>query len=297
VDPGPAIERFIDHLRAEKGASPHTVRAYGADLRQFDTFLTENTPAADLRSVDHRVVRTFLARISADVSRATAARKLSTLRSFFDFLVLVGDLPANPARRVRMPKVPRKLPTFLSRDEARILMAGQDEGGTALVRRDLAILELLYGSGVRVSELASLDVADVAGDSPLLRVLGKGRKEREVPVGAMARKAVERYLAAREQLEPAAGETALLLNARGTRLSERSIRRVVKRAGLITPVLKDLHPHALRHSFATHLLEGGADLRAIQELLGHSSLATTQRYTHLTVEQLMEIYESCHPRA
>lgn len=297
MEPARAIERFIDHLRGERGASPHTVRAYGADLRQFDAFLSEASPTPDLGRVDHRMVRSFLARVSADVSRSTAARKLSSLRSFFDFLVLVGDLPANPARRVRMPRVPRKLPTFLSRDEARILMDGQEEGGTALVRRDLAILELLYGSGVRVSELAALDVSDVASDSPLVRVLGKGRKERDVPLGAMARKAVQRYLTARDQLKPAAGEAALLLNARGTRLSERSIRRVVKRAALLTPVLKDLHPHALRHSFATHLLEGGADLRAIQEMLGHSSLATTQRYTHLTVEQLMEIYESCHPRA
>jgi len=284
-------------MRAEKGASPHTIRAYGVDLRQFAEYLTETMPTADLVAVDHRMVRAFLARISADVSAATSARKLSSLRSCFDFLVLVGDLSSNPARRVRMPKVPRKLPTFLSRDEARILLDEQAEGGTALVRRDLAILELLYGSGVRVSELTSLDVADVREDSPLLRVFGKGRKEREVPLGAMARKAVQRYLGARDQLAPAAGEGALLINARGTRLSERSVRRVVKRAGLLTPILKDLHPHALRHSFATHLLEGGADLRSIQEMLGHSSLATTQRYTHLTVEQLMEIYESCHPRA
>lgn len=295
MDPAPAIERFLDHLRAEKGSSPHTVRAYRADLRQFDEYLAGH--GGDLAAVDHRVVRAFLAQISAEVAASTAARKLSSLRSFFDFLVLVGDLPANPARRVRMPKVRRKLPTFLSKDEARILLDEGAEGSTALVRRDLAALELLYGSGLRVSELAALDVDDFHGDSPLIRVLGKGRKEREVPLGAMARKAVQRYLGMRDQLDPAAGEGALLINARGTRLSERSIRRVVKRAGLLTPMLKDLHPHALRHSFATHLLEGGADLRAIQEMLGHSSLATTQRYTHLTVEQLMEIYESCHPRA
>lgn len=298
-----AIERYLAHLRGERGASPHTLRAYAADLEQFRAFLGERSggppPVAEL---DHRLLRRFLASLQPGRSAATTARKLSSLRGLFDHLVQRGVLPANPARRVRMPRVPRKLPTHLSRDEARGLMGAAEGAETARARRDAALLELLYGSGLRVSEAVALDVpaarALVTGDEGgVLRVRGKGRKERDVPVGPPAQLALRRYLELRGELSPPEGETALFLNARGRRLGDRSIRRIVKQAGLVAAVLKDLHPHALRHSFATHLLEGGADLRAIQEMLGHASLATTQRYTHLTVEQLMEIYERCHPRA
>ncbi len=294
-----AIDEFMDHLEAERGASPNTVRAYGADLRQLRAFvagLADGPPA--LEEIDHRTIRAFLASLGGSLAPSTAARKLSSIRAMFDFWVRVGELRANPARRVRMPKVPRDLPTFLTRDEAATLLRPAVDGGDeALARRDAAILELLYGSGLRVAELVGLDVADVRGGPEMLRVLGKGDKQREVPVGPPARVAVERYLEVRHRLRPAEDEEGLFLNARGTRLSDRSVRRVVKRAGIVARLLQDLHPHALRHSFATHLLEGGADLRAIQEMLGHASLATTQRYTHLTVEQLMEIYEACHPRA
>ncbi len=292
-----AIDRFLDHLRAERGASPQTLRAYATDLRQFRAFLDDEAPDSALEDIDHRVVRRFLASLAGTVSTRTSARKLSTLRSFFDHLVEIGRLEANPARRIRMPKIARKLPAFLSRDEARVLLDDQERGDSVLATRDLAVLELLYGSGLRVSELASLDIADAPAGLTSIRVVGKGSKERVVPVGPPAAEALQRYLAVREQLVPSSGETALFLNARGGRLTDRSVRRVVKRAGLLAPLLKDLHPHALRHSFATHLLEGGADLRAIQEMLGHANLSTTQRYTHLTVEQLMEIYEACHPRA
>ncbi len=299
-----AIDRYLAHLRAERGASPHTLRAYASDLAQFRAFLEDcEGPPPAVEELDHRVIRRFLARVQRGRSAATGARKLSSLRGLFDHLVALGALPANPARRVRMPKVPRRLPTHLSRDEAAGLLGQAGGAETARARRDAAILELLYGSGLRASELAGLDVAALAPllaggeEGALLRVRGKGRKEREVPVGPPARVALRRYLEVRGQLDPAEGEDAVFLNARGGRLSDRSLRRVVKQAGLVAAVLKDLHPHALRHSFATHLLEGGADLRAIQEMLGHASLATTQRYTHLTVEQLMEIYERCHPRA
>jgi len=298
-----AIERYLDHLRAEKGASPHTLRAYATDLTQFRGYLEQEPdgePAVD--QVDHRLIRRFLATLQRSRTASTTARKLSSIRGLFDHLVQLGELPGNPARRVRMPKVPRQLPTHLTRDEAHGLLRDAGDAENARARRDAAILELLYGSGLRVAELAALDVADLeagalrAADA-LLRVRGKGRKQRDVPVGPPARLALQRYLDVRGELAPADGETAVFLNARGQRLSDRSVRRIVKQAGLVAAVLKDLHPHALRHSFATHLLEGGADLRAIQEMLGHASLATTQRYTHLTVEQLMEIYERCHPRA
>ena len=297
MDVESAIDRFLDHLRAEKGASAHTLRAYGTDLRQFRSFLVEQTDARAVHDVDHRQIRRFLASFAGRCAASTTSRKLSVVRSFFDFLVRTEVMRSNPAKRVRMPKVPQKLPTFLTREEARVLVEREAQSDTALARRDAAILELLYGCGLRVAELVSLDVEDVRSVTELLRVEGKGNKERDVPVGPPARCAIERYLALRAELRPSSGEPALFVNFRGGRLSDRSIRRVVKRAGLLAAVLKDLHPHALRHSFATHLLEGGADLRAIQEMLGHSSLATTQRYTHLTIEQLLEIYETCHPRA
>ena len=297
VDLESAIDRFLDHMRAEKGASAHTLRAYATDLRQFRSFLGEQTDVRTVHDIDHRLIRRFLASFAGQCAASTLSRKLSVVRSLFDHLVRIEALRSNPAKRVQMPKVPQKLPTFLTREEARVLVEREAQSDTALARRDAAILELLYGCGLRVAELVSLDLDDVRSVTDLLRVVGKGNKERDVPLGPPARCAIERYLVLRAELKPSRGESALFVNARGGRLSDRSIRRVVKRAGLLAAVLKDLHPHALRHSFATHLLEGGADLRAIQEMLGHSSLATTQRYTHLTIEQLLEIYETCHPRA
>ena len=292
-----AIALFAQHLRAERGASANTIKAYGKDLDQFRRHLRGDGEAVDIGTIDHRQVRQFLASFGGSITPATSARKLSSIRSFFDFLTRAGKLASNPARRVRLPKVQRDLPTFLTQGEARTLMRDGSDRETTLARRDAAILELLYGSGLRVAELVTLDVTLLDGGGDVIRVLGKGDKERDVPLGPFARKAVERYLAVRGQLQPKGGEAGLFLNARGGRLTDRSVRRTVKKAGLVASLLKDLHPHALRHSFATHLLEGGADLRSIQEMLGHSSLATTQRYTHLTVEQLMEIYEECHPRA
>jgi integrase/recombinase XerC len=291
-----AIDRFAVDLRAA-GASDHTRKAYLTDLRQFAAFVEQEAEVPAIEQIDHRLIRRFLASFGGRISPSTASRKLSALRSLFDSLVRRDELAANPARRVRSPKLRRELPTYLTAGEARTLLEERPPADTPLAARDAALLELLYGSGLRVAELVALDVADVTPDRPLLRVLGKGRKEREVPLGPPSREALRRYLVVRGRLGPTAGLDALFLNARGGRLSDRSVRRIVKRAGVVVALLKDLHPHALRHSFATHLLEGGADLRAIQEMLGHASLATTQRYTHLTVQQLMEIYESCHPRA
>ncbi|MDP7111858.1 MAG: tyrosine recombinase XerC [Myxococcota bacterium] len=291
-----AIDRFAVDLRAA-GASEHTRKAYLTDLRQFAAFVEQEVDVPTVDQIDHRLIRRFLASFGGRISPSTASRKLSSLRSLFDSLVRRDELAANPARRVRSPRLRKELPTHLTAGEARTLMEERPRADTPLASRDAALLELLYGSGLRVAELVALDVADVTPDRPLLRVLGKGRKEREVPLGPPSREALRRYLVVRGRLGPPADLDALFLNARGGRLSDRSVRRIVKRAGVIVALLKDLHPHALRHSFATHLLEGGADLRAIQEMLGHASLATTQRYTHLTVQQLMEIYESCHPRA
>jgi len=291
-----AIERFAVDLRAT-GASEHTRKAYLTDLRQFAAFVEAEGGVESAEQVDHQLIRRFLASFGGRITPATASRKLSSLRSLFDSLVRRDELAANPARRVRSPKLRRDLPTHLTAGEARTLIEDRPAADTPLAVRDAALLELLYGSGLRVAELVALEVGDITPDRPLLRVLGKGRKEREVPLGPPSREGLRRYLAVRGRLKPREGETGLFLNARGGRLSDRSVRRIVKRAGVIAALLKDLHPHALRHSFATHLLEGGADLRAIQEMLGHASLATTQRYTHLTVQQLMDIYETCHPRA
>ena len=291
-----AIERYLDHLRAEKGASAQTLRAYATDLRQFAGFAAD-AGVDRLEAIDHRLIRRFLASFRGSIQPSTVSRKLSAMRGLFDLYVREGQLPSNPARRVRAPRIRRDLPTFLTAGEARQLLDGGQPPEDPLARRNAAILELLYGSGLRVAELVGLDVEHVLRDEPLVRVLGKGRKEREAPVGPPARRALRRYLEVRDRLARVPGERGLFLNARGGRLGDRSVRRLVKRAGLVGSVLKDLHPHALRHSFATHLLEGGADLRAIQEMLGHASLATTQRYTHLTIEQLMDIYEACHPRA
>ncbi len=292
-----AIDLFAHHLRAERGASANTIKAYGKDLDQFRGFLSPEGEAVEIDAIDHLQVRQFLASFGGTITPATSSRKLTSVRSFFDFLTRAGKLPSNPARRVRMPKVQRDLPTFLTQGEARALLKDGSDRETVLARRDAAILELLYGSGLRIAELVTLDVTLLDAGGDVIRVTGKGDKERDVPLGPFALKAIERYLAVRGQLQPAGDEKGLFLNVRGGRLTDRSVRRTVKKAGLVASLLKDLHPHALRHSFATHLLEGGADLRSIQEMLGHSSLATTQRYTHLTVAQLLEIYEECHPRA
>jgi integrase/recombinase XerC len=322
------IPHFLKHLRDARNASPHTLRNYQADLEHFADYVSPpgaKPPA--LEKVDHRLIREYLAHLHAQhLAKASVARKLAALRSFFKFCVRNGRLKQNPARLVATPKLPRRVPSVLTTEEINLfldslarqegprapkLAAGQRNlhkrpGADAdeyrlLVRRDRAILELLYASGLRVSELTGLDLADIDHNDQVLRVRGKGRKERLVPFGAKAEAALEAYWPVRAELlrkaRVSADAPAVFLNYAGRRLTQRSVGRIVKKYVRLADINWDLHPHSLRHAFATHLLADGADLRAIQELLGHSSLSTTQKYTHASIRQLMEVYDKAHPRA
>lgn len=289
------IDRFRQYLAVERNVSPHTCAAYLRDLGEFHAFLTSRGEAGPgaLHRIDHLLLRLFLAELHKANQRTSIARKLSALRTFFRFLVREGVLAANPAEGVATPKRNRYLPKTLSVDEATTLME-RGHGATTLALRDRAILELLYSSGLRVSELTGLDVGALDLRERLVRVLGKGRKERIVPVGRKAYDALVAYLEARGAV---GDDLPLFVNRRGGRLTPRSVQRHLKVRLLKAGVLKDISPHALRHSFATHLLDGGADLRAIQELLGHASLSTTQRYTQVSVDQLLAVYDKAHPRS
>jgi len=283
------LAAFLRYLSVEKGASPHTLRSYRADLIEFVTWAGAGRR---LEAIDARTVRAFLARQHAKgLEPASIARKLAAVRSWFRFLVRRGMLARNVAREVRGPRLPRKLVSFLAIDDAVALVAGRDIGG-AQRARDIAILELLYASGLRVSELAGLDLDDVDVTARTVRVLGKGRKERVVPFGEKAAQALDRYLGGH-----AVTRGPLWRNRRGGRLTVRSIHTIVRRSGRAAGIAQRVSPHTLRHTFATHLLDAGADLRAIQEFLGHSRLSTTQRYTHVGAEQLMRVYDAAHPRA
>jgi integrase/recombinase XerC len=285
------LEAFLRHLSVERNASAHTLRSYRVDLTDFQRFLAARG-VAGLDAVDARVVRAWLATLHArGLAPASIGRKLAAVRSASRFLVRRGLLGRNAAREVRGPRQPRKLVGFLPIDEATELVGGRSVGGTARAR-DRAILELLYACGLRVSELSGLDVEAVDRAERTVRVLGKGRKERIVPFGSPAARALEAWLAAR-------GESPgpLFTSLRGRRLGPRSIHTIVRRAARGAGIARRVSPHTLRHSFATHLLDRGADLRMIQELLGHSRLSTTQRYTHVAAEQLMKVYDRAHPRA
>ena len=298
-------ERFVEHLALERRSSPHTVAAYRRDLTQLAAYLSaaRGRPAR-VGDVTKLTLRSWLGELAKTRSARTVARKLSAVRALFRYLELRGDIRSNPADQLASPKVSKKLPTFLSASAADEVIAAPGALGRArrVERlRDTAALELLYGSGLRVSELVGLGVSSVSLDEGSVRVLGKGDKERVVPLGEPARKALLAYLAERNSLRhPKTGhidDDALLLSRRGTRLGVRWIQKLVQRYGAHGAGRADLHPHALRHSCATHMLEGGADLRVIQELLGHASLATTQQYTHVSVEQLLRVYDDAHPLA
>jgi len=308
---GPAADPvavFLTSLRVEKNFSPATIRAYGADLDQFARYCAGDgvsaaaddgipRPPLDPQRITLRTVRGFLAAQGArGLKTSSVGRKLAALRSFFRFLNRERLLEGNPARPVPSPARPKTLPAVLTVDEAARLL--ETPGGPPRSPlRDRALLELLYSSGLRVSELTGLDVEDLDLSEGSVRVRGKGRKERIVPVGRKAIEAVRAYLA-KERCGGGAGERALFLNVRdGGRLTSRSVHRLLGARALRQGWRKRISPHALRHSFATHLLGSGADLRAIQEMLGHQSLSTTQRYTRLDTEQLTRIYESAHPRA
>jgi integrase/recombinase XerC len=292
------MSSFERHLVVERNVSDHTRRAYLRDLEGFRTFLAENLPGRDsgeelLRRVDHLTLRRYMAQLHRTNRKTTIGRKLAAIRTFFRYLVREGVVKANPGEMVSTPRQEKYLPKTLSVDEAFALMES-GEGSGLLAMRDRAIVEMLYSCGLRVSELTALDVGSVSLEEGLVRVLGKGSKERIVPVGRQAREALRLYLD--ERNAPPDGEP-LFLNHRGGRLTPRSIQRHLKKYLLMAGILKEATPHSLRHSFATHLLDGGADLRAIQELLGHASLSTTQKYTQVSVDHLTAVYDKAHPRS
>jgi integrase/recombinase XerC len=285
------LAAFLRHLSVERNASAHTLRSYRSDLTDFQRFLIERG-IAGFAGADSRVVRAWLAALHArGLDPASIGRKLAALRSCSRFLVRRGVLERNHAREVRSPRQPKKLVSFLPTDEATQLVEGRAIGGASRPR-DVAILELLYASGLRVSELSGLDVDALDRTDRAVRVLGKGRKERIVPFGEQAARALDAWLSLRGEQ---AG--ALFTNPRGRRLTVRSIYTIVRRSARAAGITRPVSPHTLRHTFATHLLDGGADLRMIQELLGHSRLSTTQRYTHVASDQLMKVYDRAHPRA
>ena len=284
------LEDFAGALKAGQDVSPDTLKAYTGDLREFLSFMEKNPQETDTTDI-----RSFLASLHyKKLKKSSIARKLATIRSFFKFLHKEGYITKNPAKLVSSPKLQKTLPKFLTIDEAFSLMDAP-KGDTFHATRDKAILELLYSSGVRVSELATLNINDFNIKESMIRVRGKGKKERIVPVGTKALDAIKNYLPERVSLKKKT--QALFLNSRGGRLTQRSIRRIVLKYGRMIAVKGSLSPHVLRHTFATHLLHGGADLRAIQELLGHSSLSTTQKYTHVDISHLMEVYDKAHPLA
>jgi integrase/recombinase XerC len=290
-----AISAFVRHLDRERNASVHTQRAYEKDLVQFLAHARAHLgrePAP--QDVDHLVIRSFLARLhERGLKKSSAARKLAALRTFFRYLCREGVLERNPARALLSPRTERRVPSHLEEDEVVALLDVPGEG--LAPSRARAILELFYATGIRCSELVGLNVEDVDAHARMIRVLGKGRKERIVPFGQPAAQALRRYGAHRTQARPRSG--ALFVNKRGGRLTDRYVRQIVSRRVLQVAGMRRISPHGLRHSFATHLLERGADLRAIQELLGHASLSTTQRYTHLNARYILDVYRKTHPRA
>ena len=292
----PAIDRFVRHLSRELRASPHTSAAYQRDLAQFSAFAAEHCPGSAPRDINLRLLRAFLGKLARTHSAASIARKASAIRSWLRYLQRCGNLVTNPADLLASPKLSPPLPTFLNVDETAAVLVAPDQSSVEGLR-DRALLEVLYGSGLRVSEVCGLNLGDVESprsDLGRVRVFGKGGKERLVPLGSNAVASVMGYLARRSELRhPRTGEldqAALFVSKRGVRIAPRALQLLVRRYGSSGAARADLHPHALRHTFATHLLDEGADLRAIQEMLGHTSLATTERYTHVSVEQLMKIY-------
>jgi integrase/recombinase XerC len=290
----PAMDQFLRYLEGERNVSPHTLDAYRSDLEQFRIFVTaERGNDIIPEAVDHLLIRRWLALLHKDHRKSSIGRKLAALRSFYKYLLRMGMVKKNPAELVSTPKKEKKLPFHLNIDEVTTLIEAP-RSPDLLGLRDRAVMEILYSCGIRVSELTGLNVGEVDLDGGLVRVMGKGGKERIVPMGSYAIAAIAAYLEARENSAP---DTPLILNARGGRLTRRSVARLIDKYVLHLATMKKISPHTLRHTFATHLLEGGADLRAIQELLGHASLSTTQKYTHVSIDRLMEVYDKAHPKA
>ncbi len=302
------IEQFLEHLRYERNVSAHTLRNYSSDLEQFLDFLapldkaTGKRQLPEVTEIDHLTIREWLAELHSEQKKKTSiARKLAALRTFFQFLVREGVLELNPAKLVSTPRLEKKLPKHLSIEEA-IRFIESPDLETDLGKRDRAMLELMYATGVRVAELTTLDLADVDFRNQLVRVTGKRRKQRIVPFGDPAGEAIRNYLGVRDKFlfnAPVSKreDEALFLNYQGTRITTRSVGRMVEKYIRLCAGMHNISPHALRHSFATHLLDSGADLRDIQELLGHARLSTTQVYTHVSMEKLIEVYDKAHPKA
>lgn len=286
------LKKFLRYLTTEKRFSPNTIRSYRVDLEQFLDFISDRLSGKGWQTIRHEDIRDFLGFVMRyGYDRRSAARKLSSVKSFFRFLVCEKLMTFNPARGVKTPKIEKKLPGFLT--QYQIQKALQIIGDDITSLRNRAILETLYGAGLRAQELVSLDIDRIDFNNEIIRVKGKGDKERIVPLGSYAKKAIEDYLRVRKRQD----NPAVFLNRTGKRLTTRSIQNIVKQQLAKVSEVTGTNPHILRHSFATHLLERGADLRAICELLGHASLATTQIYTHLSVERLKKIYDSAHPRS
>jgi len=302
------IGQFIHYLSAEKNASPHTCRCYQRDLIEFKNFLTDqrseilSSGRPEWEKVDRIVIRKYLSTLHRKNKKSSIARKISTLRSFFKYLTREKLVSLNPAKAVSTPKVEKPLPTTLTVDEAFRLMESPDrsperpsrEEAKQRVMRDRAILELLYSSGLRVGELVGLNMKHLDLHLGIVRVMGKGRKERIVPFGKEASEALKAYLKTRMATET---EEPLFINSKGGRLTSRTVGRLIKKYTKSSGIFRKVSPHSLRHSFATHLLDAGADIREIQEMLGHASLSTTQRYIHLSPGKLMEVYDKAHPRS
>lgn len=290
------LEGFIAYLKHEKNASPHTLYNYKGDLLQFGRYL-ENKKL-NLGDIDNIILRGFLAVLyERGEKKSTVGRKLAAIRSFFSFCVRKGWMDDNPAKVVSTPRLDKTVPSFLSEEEMQEFL-DLPKSSKPLDKRDKAMLEMLYATGIRVSELVGVCLDDVKFTERLIRIRGKGKKERLVPFGRMAEESLRSYLRVRPLLKKdRTEETALFLNYRGQKLSTRSVERTVDKYIRRSAVRRKISPHSLRHSFASHLLSRGADLRIIQELLGHESLATTQKYTHLDVKHLIEVYRKSHPRS
>lgn len=290
------LDQFLAYLKHERNASPHTISSYKSDITQLANYMEERK--VRLRDIDNIALRGFLARLHEKKDKkSTVARKLAAIRSFLQFCLKKKWVEDNPAKVVATPKQEKPIPSFLSEEEmAQFLDLPQSD--RALDLRDKAALELLYATGIRVSELVGVDLDDINFEERLIRVKGKGKKERLLPFGRKAAESLASYLRARSSINKGRiDKDALFLNFRGERLTSRSIERIIDKYIRFTALRRKISPHSLRHSFASHLLSRGADLRVIQELLGHESLATTQKYTHLDLKQMLEVYRKSHPRS
>jgi integrase/recombinase XerC len=290
-----AIRKFLDSLR-ERNASTHTIKAYRQDLESFAAYLGSRT----WKQIDHIAIRGFLSGLyEKGLSKASVARTLAAVRSLYRWLAEEGEVEQNPAALVSTPKLPKKLPRVPTIEEMNSVLDGEMAEVAAFPERDRLMLELLYGCGIRNSELVGIDVDDIRASAEAVLIRGKGKKQRYVPFGEHVRRALKIYLPARQLVlaETRKSTAALVINRRGGRLTTRSVGRIIKKIAVAKGLSRDVHPHTLRHAFGTHMLEEGADLRAIQEMLGHERLSTTQRYTRLSMKHLVNVYDQTHPRA